>query len=212
MSFGLTYEGETIPITREIMIVGRSRSCDIPINDPSVSRRHARILISPAQMVVEDLGSSNGTLVNGKRIHDRQTLGHGDQLMLGDAVLVAQVTSAGDEPPPPPPPTAPGDATMLLQSQSVELAAQVETTADPPPAAPPPAAGQAATKPTLPAVELAGGGDPLSTMRMPPAPSPEGGDPLGTMRMPAVPPSEGADPPSTMGMPPSPEGGDPLST
>ena len=50
------------------MIVGRHRSCDLIFTDDTISGRHCQISESPDGYVIEDLGSSNGTYVNGKRI------------------------------------------------------------------------------------------------------------------------------------------------
>ncbi len=63
---------------RQAVIVGRDAGCDIPIFDRQVSRRHARITPSPRGVILEDLGSKNGTHLNGKRISGPVTLNDGD--------------------------------------------------------------------------------------------------------------------------------------
>jgi len=64
--------------------IGRSKSNDIVIDDPSVSREHLRVeLENTGKITVEDLDSSNGTLVNGRRIR-KSLLVANDQLLLGD--------------------------------------------------------------------------------------------------------------------------------
>src|ERR671928_1135054 len=60
------------------VVVGRLDTCDIPIHDKSVSREHARLSQLPGGYVVEDLGSTNGTLVNGERITEATVLRPGD--------------------------------------------------------------------------------------------------------------------------------------
>ncbi len=55
---------------------------DVVIDSSSASRKHARITVEPTFVTIEDLGSSNGTFVNGVRI-DRQVLAHGDAVRIG---------------------------------------------------------------------------------------------------------------------------------
>jgi adenylate cyclase len=64
------------------LLVGRAASSDIPIFDPTISRRHAKLISSAAAVRVSDLGSSNGTFVNGERVEDA-TLTPGDELVFG---------------------------------------------------------------------------------------------------------------------------------
>ena len=66
------------------MIVGRHRSCDVVITDDTVSGRHCQITETPDGHVIEDLGSSNGTFVNGKRVETTR-LKSGDRITLGTA-------------------------------------------------------------------------------------------------------------------------------
>jgi len=69
------------------MIVGRHRSCDVVITDDTVSGRHCRISGTSGGHVIEDLGSSNGTFVNGRRV-ETSALQSGDRLTLGTATFV----------------------------------------------------------------------------------------------------------------------------
>ena len=64
--------------------VGRSQENDITVNDPNVSRRHARISRADDGFVVEDLGSTNGTLLDGAPI-DRERIDGGDELTFGQS-------------------------------------------------------------------------------------------------------------------------------
>jgi hypothetical protein len=68
------------------IIVGRSRDCDLMLVDPTVSARHARLSWEKGAVVVEDLGSANGTFVRGKRI-ERALIRPGDDLRFGRAPL-----------------------------------------------------------------------------------------------------------------------------
>jgi DNA-binding winged helix-turn-helix (wHTH) protein len=63
-------------------IVGRERDAPVRIDAPSISRRHARILIDGERVTVEDLGSKNGTCVSGKRVH-QCALADGDSVLFG---------------------------------------------------------------------------------------------------------------------------------
>ena len=61
------------------MIVGREKNCDIAIPNDEISRQHARIITRPGSILLEDLGSSNGTFVNGKPI-DKAVVIVGDEI------------------------------------------------------------------------------------------------------------------------------------
>jgi len=64
------------------LLVGRAASSDIPIFDPTISRRHAKLISTGTAVRVSDLGSSNGTFVNGERVDDA-TVEEGDELVFG---------------------------------------------------------------------------------------------------------------------------------
>jgi hypothetical protein len=78
--------------------VGRSQENDIVINDPNVSRRHARISRADSGFVVEDLGSTNGTLLDGAPI-DRERIEGGDELTFGESTarFIRRIDSPGEE-------------------------------------------------------------------------------------------------------------------
>ena len=67
------------------VLLGRSPDCHCLLSDPSVSRRHARITHDGERWLVADLGSLNGTRVNGWRIADETEIRPGDRLSLGGA-------------------------------------------------------------------------------------------------------------------------------
>jgi len=90
------------------LTVGRAADADLVLADELVSRRHARVSHSGADAVVEDLGSRNGTFVNGNQIHGPTRLVPGDQLQLGvtlvelrSATQIAERPSAVHPVPPP---------------------------------------------------------------------------------------------------------------
>jgi Protein of unknown function (DUF3662)/FHA domain len=78
--------------------VGRSQDNDIVIHDPNVSRRHARISRADNGFVVEDLGSTNGTLLDGAPI-DRERIEGGDELTFGQSTarFIRRIDSPGEE-------------------------------------------------------------------------------------------------------------------
>jgi len=78
----LRYRQCLITLRAGKLYLGRSPECELAISDPAVSRRHARLWVSPAQIVIEDLGSQNGVYVNGTRIHGPCELRAGDLLRI----------------------------------------------------------------------------------------------------------------------------------
>jgi phosphoserine phosphatase RsbU/P len=70
----------------DVCVVGRSRACNIYIGEPTVSRQHARVTRDGARFVIEDLGSGNGTQVNGRSIK-RHILQNGDEVRICDATF-----------------------------------------------------------------------------------------------------------------------------
>jgi pSer/pThr/pTyr-binding forkhead associated (FHA) protein len=66
-----------------MVIIGRATDCDIVLDHNTVSRRHAVLIRSHHGWTIEDLGSTNGTAVNGVRIRDRRSVRVGDVLQFG---------------------------------------------------------------------------------------------------------------------------------
>jgi ABC transport system ATP-binding/permease protein len=79
-------QGESYPLESAEVVLGRDSGVDIQIDSPGISRRHARLVQESDGYRVEDLGSSNGTFVNGQRLSGGQQLKHGDQIGLGLSV------------------------------------------------------------------------------------------------------------------------------
>ncbi len=78
--------GRVYPLTDELTL-GRAAGCQVPIDDSYASQVHARVFQRDGTWYVEDLGSTNGTLVNGRRV-TRQALADGDVIRIGHSVLV----------------------------------------------------------------------------------------------------------------------------
>jgi pSer/pThr/pTyr-binding forkhead associated (FHA) protein len=72
-----------IAVPTRAVVIGRGRDADLQLEDESVSRRHARLLMQESQPVIEDLGSQNGTFVNGRAIVGAARLAMGDRITVG---------------------------------------------------------------------------------------------------------------------------------
>ena len=78
----LSWDGRSLRVDKRRVVLGRSRECDIQIEDPNVSRRHAELRQEGASYWIVDLGSTNGLEVNGKRVK-RAKLNDGDTITVG---------------------------------------------------------------------------------------------------------------------------------
>src|ERR1700749_5136856 len=65
-------------------VIGRSADCEVPLDVPAVSRRHAAILRERGHYFIEDLQSRNGTFLNDNSLTERAPLGEGDRLVICD--------------------------------------------------------------------------------------------------------------------------------
>jgi len=73
------------------LLAGRSGDAGLYLEDTFVSGRHARFTVTSEGLVVEDLGSTNGTFVNGSEISGPTLLGPGDQVAIGDGVFMVEL-------------------------------------------------------------------------------------------------------------------------
>jgi pSer/pThr/pTyr-binding forkhead associated (FHA) protein len=90
------------PLLKPVLDIGRSADCDLMLDDPRVSRRHARLSYAAQGFQIQDLGSANGTLVNGQPLPPRRPspLSPGDVVQVGSFQLAIRL--ATPEAPPPP--------------------------------------------------------------------------------------------------------------
>jgi pSer/pThr/pTyr-binding forkhead associated (FHA) protein len=79
--------GKRIPLGEAPVVIGRATDAGVQLTDTSVSRRHAEIRPSGDGFVVVDLGSTNGTRVNGAGISSERRLADGDTITVGDSSL-----------------------------------------------------------------------------------------------------------------------------
>ena len=87
-----------IAIVKDEFLLGRGSDCDLRLHDAAISRHHCLVRLRGDEATVSDLGSSNGTFVNGQRVRSQAAVHNGDRLQLGEHVFLLQL---GDQDPPP---------------------------------------------------------------------------------------------------------------
>ena len=116
--------GAAFNLEGDQLTIGRDSTNDITINDAEISRRHARLTFQGGKYVLEDLGSTNGTFVNGQRLAGPRVLKAGEVVSFGEQIiLVFEVTTV--------------DAGATMVSPRAAAVPSVSRPAMPPP--PPPA-------------------------------------------------------------------------
>ena len=98
---------KNIRLTAGTMVIGRKPECNIQLDEKMVSGQHAQITIKPDEILLKDLGSTNGTMVNGQQVSER-TLKTGDQISIGNYKLIFVREHGETEDP---------DATMVVSSR-----------------------------------------------------------------------------------------------
>ena len=81
--------GKVYPLEAQEISIGRDNTNTVEINDAEVSRRHARMELRGSAYVIQDLGSTNGTFVNGTRVSGMQVLNSGDTVSFGEGIVLA---------------------------------------------------------------------------------------------------------------------------
>src|SRR5437016_5441366 len=85
-----------ISIVKDEFLVGRGSDCDLRLHDAAISRHHCLLRLRGDEATISDLGSSNGTYLNGQRVRSQAAVHNGDRLQLGDHVFLLQL---GDQDP-----------------------------------------------------------------------------------------------------------------
>lgn len=154
--------GQSFLIEKGEVTIGRDLNADLSIVDPEVSRRHARLSLQGGAYVIEDLGSTNGTFVNGQRLAGPRLLHPGDTIQCGENVLMAFEAVQFDP-----------DATMASGHPPIRLPAQpppAQPQPDPAAFNPPPPAPQPRPEPPPPDPAVAA--PPPAARPVPPPPDP----------------------------------------
>src|SRR5258706_11065738 len=91
MPFRLRHLQQNFELGEGEFVIGRSAECQLALDDPLVSRKHALLVVGVESVVIKDLGSRNGVVVNGTRIDTSRILLDGDRLVIGsqEMTLVA---------------------------------------------------------------------------------------------------------------------------
>lgn len=86
-------DGQAFPLNKDVVLVGRESGCDLVLNQESVSARHAELRVTPQGVMVKDLGSTNGTYVNGLKVSEK-LLTSGDELAFDVVKFMVNIPGA----------------------------------------------------------------------------------------------------------------------
>lgn len=92
----LEYLGDAVELPLGETVIGRDVGCALRFNDPSISRRHLKIVRRQAEVFVEDLGSSNGTLLNSRTVVAPIRVLDGDHILIGTRELIVRIPTEAD--------------------------------------------------------------------------------------------------------------------
>lgn len=120
--------GKVFDLEGMVITLGRDSSNEVVVNDPEVSRKHARLTFQGGTWVIEDLGSTNGTFVNEARLSGPHALRLGDVVGLGEKIKLVYETKSADM-----------NATMVAAPPTAAASIPSQPVYQRPPVAPPPA-------------------------------------------------------------------------
>lgn len=130
MRYRLRYQRHDLELVPGEFLIGRSVECQLSLDDPLVSRRHAVLLVTEGSVKVRDLGSRNGVLVNGERVQGERQLVHGDIITIGAQELTIARGEASSERQPREPYTRSQTLTWIPESEaspSVEISKRTDS-------------------------------------------------------------------------------------
>jgi hypothetical protein len=137
--------GKVFPLEALEIFVGREASNGVSINDAEISRKHAKLNLHGSAYVIQDLGSTNGSFVNGQRITGTQVLNPGDTVSFGENIVLVYETAQDP------------NATIISSAQAPKTLAPVRKAVPSPAPAPSPSpvqvqvySGQVPTSPVPP--------------------------------------------------------------
>lgn len=113
--------GVVFPLEGEQLTIGRDSTNGVAINDAEVSRKHSRLMFQGGKYVIDDLGSTNGTFVNGQRLAGPVVLKAGDVVSLGEQIVLMYDAINAD-----------AGATVMSRKSAVPSAPPVQAYAPPP--------------------------------------------------------------------------------
>jgi hypothetical protein len=87
----LLYRGRRLLVGPDGAVLGRSRECDVVLDDPNVSRKHVEVRPQGGSWVVIDLGSTNGSRLNGQRLQRPEVIQPGDEIEVGNSTIVFEL-------------------------------------------------------------------------------------------------------------------------
>ena len=96
MQFRLRYRAHDLELPPGEFVIGRSEECQLALDDPLVSRKHAVLRVGNRGVTVVDLGSRNGVSVNGERIGKERRLHHGDKVTIGGQEMILSEGTSED--------------------------------------------------------------------------------------------------------------------
>ena len=110
------------PLSQEVITIGRAKDSDLVIDNDDLSRHHARLTWGGHGWILEDLGSSNGTSVDGQRITGPVVLAPGSEVTLGTSVVLSLATGAPEaaSPESPGPAAGAGVPGVMLSAETTE--------------------------------------------------------------------------------------------
>ncbi len=91
------WRGHEIPLADGMHVIGRDRTATIPLDFPSVSRRHAQLVVAGERVTIEDLGSKNGTMVGKKKVTRPTPVADHDEISIGSVRITIRILRGGEQ-------------------------------------------------------------------------------------------------------------------